>query len=354
MRLTRTAVVATALAAGLVLAACGSEEDEPADDTAADAEETADEVEETVEETVEEAADAGVERIAFFGFWSTNSFTQAVLAGIEEAAAAEGIEVVDLSTPEFDAAGQIAAMQDQTVKGDAQMYVTLANDSVGLATAAEEAIAAGITVVAAFTPLGADFSTLEPQVDGLVVVAETPTSNGANLADLAIQACEGTDPCQVAYLEGLAALPLDNARTGAFVDQLATAGNVELVAQVEGGYTPDTGQAAAQDVLQANPDVNVMVGSSQAIIGAQNVVDTAQVKLVGNGASTEAFEGVTSGEWFALYNLDLFGMGATAVDLGLQAAAGEEVEPFDIQELRDPLGTADVIAEYEPVYSDLG
>ena len=75
--------------------------------------------------------------------------------------------------------------------------------------------------------------------------------------------------------------------------------------------------------MQAHPDVHVMVGSSQAILGATNVVDTSKVELIGNGSSTEAFDAVNSGKWFALYYLDLEGMGTTSVDVGVLAANGE-------------------------------
>jgi len=355
---------AVALTASLV--ACSSGDDSSsADAESSVAEETvaedsaADEVTEEAAEVTEEAAeseDQAVEKIAFFGFWKTNSFTKAVLDGVQQAADEIGAEVIDLSPADYDAAAQIKAVQDQTIKGDAQVYVMLASDSVGMATAAQEAIDAGIAVVAAFTPLGPDFTTLEPQVPGLLVVGETPVGNGAVLAQMAADACADLNPCNVAYLEGFKALPLDNARTEAFVSTLASANpNAVLVAQVEGGYAPDSGKKAAQDALQANPDINVMVGSSQAIIGASEVVDTSKVALIGNGASCEAFEAVAAGEWYGLYNLDTVGMGKQSTENAIELANGGSPTPaFDSQTLRDPKGTADVIAGFECAYSDLG
>jgi ribose transport system substrate-binding protein len=341
----------------LALAACGSSTSSETTTSAAAATAAASaEASAAVSEAASAAAESPVKKIAFFGFWKTNSFTQAVLAGVKQEAEANGIEVVDLTTAEYDGAAQIKAVQDETVKNDAQMYVVLAADSIGMATAAQEAIDAGVTVVAGFTPLGPDFSTLEPQVPGLVVVGETPVDNGKVLAEMAISACADLNPCNVAYLEGLKALPLDNARTESFVKTL-TEGypNAKIVAQVEGGYAPDTGKKAAQDALQANPDINVMVGSSQAILGAQGVVDTSKVKLIGNGASKEAFDAVNSGEWYALYNMAVADMGSKSVENGLAAAAGTlENYAFNIQELRDPRGTKDVIADYTATYSDLG
>lgn len=297
-----------------------------------------------------------VTKIAFFGFWKTNSFTQAVLAGVKETADAQGIEVIDLSPTEYDGAAQIKAMQDQTIKGDAQVYITLADDPVGLATAAEEAMAQGITVVSAFTPLGPAFDTLEPQVPGLIVVGETPIANGIALGELAAEACAQKNPCNVAYLEGLKTLPLDNARTKAFGEALvASAPNANIVASVEGGYSPDSGKKAAQDVLQANPNIDVMIGSSQAILGAQDVVDVTKVKLIGNGSSKEAYAAVRAGTWFALYNADIKGIGVKSAELGIAAANGEKVNPvFDTSTLLNPKGTIDIIGDLKGDYSDLG
>ena len=343
MKISKLSLVAT-LSLAAVLAACSS--------TASTSPSAVGSVSASIAPSI---APVQIKKIAFFGFWKSNSFTKAVLQGVQTAAATAGAEVVDLTTPAYDAAAQTRAVQDQTVKGDAQMYVLLADDSVSMATAAKEAIAKGITVVAAFTPLGPSFDTLEPQVPGLIVVGETPVANGKVLAELAIKACGSLNPCNVAYLEGLKALPLDNVRTQTFLSTLAAGDpNAKVVADVEGGYTPDQGKKAAQDALQRNPNINVMVGSSQAIIGAQSVVDVTKVKLIGNGASEEAFAAVNSGQWFALYNMDVVGLGAKAVEMGLAVASGQStVRSFDTQTLRDPHGTKDVLAKYTPAYSDL-
>ena len=297
-----------------------------------------------------------VKKLAFFGFWKSNSFTQAVAAAVKAETEKLGIEFVDLTGPAYDGPAQVKAMQDQTAKGDAQVYVVLATDPVGAGSAAAEATAKGVKVVAAFTPFGGKFDTLEPQVEGTYVVGETPIANGTVLGELAVSACADKSPCNVAYLQGLKTLPLDNARTDAFKAALAEgAPDAKLVAEPEGGYTPETGQKAAQDVMQANPDVNVMVGSSQAILGAAGVVDTSKVALIGNGSSTEAFAGVNDGSWYALYYMDLPGLGTTSVDVGVLAA--NDLNPptsFDTQTLHDPHGTKDVLADVEGVYSDLG
>jgi ribose transport system substrate-binding protein len=356
-RITWWPAFAAVVAAMAILAAgCGGDDDEESASTTA-ATTTAETTESTAVGGFDPPTEAGdVKKVAFFGFWKSNSFTQAVAKAVRERTEALGAEFVDLTGPAYDGVAQVKAMQDQTVKGDAQVYVTLATDPVGAGSAAAEATAKGITVVAAFVPFGGEFDTLEPQVEGTYVVGETPIANGTVLGELAASACGDKSPCNVAYLQGLKSLPLDNARTNAFKAALKKeAPNSMLVAEPEGGYTPETGQKAAQDVMQAHPDVDVMVGSSQAILGATNVVDTSKVKLIGNGSSTEAFDAVNSGKWFALYYMDLEGMGRTSVDVGVLAANGESPpDSINSQEFHDPHGTKDVIADVEGIYSDLG
>jgi len=288
------ALAALALAVGFLVAACGGSDDDSASDTTQPAATTAATTGDAA--AVEEPTEAGkVKKLAFFGFWKSNSYTQAVAAAVREETEKLGIDFVDRTGPTYDGVAQVKAMQDQTVRGDAQVYVTLATDPIGSGSAAAEATAKGIAVVAAFVPFGGRFDTLEPQVEGTYVVGETPIANGTVLGELAADACGDKSPCKVAYLQGLKSLPLDNARTNAFKAALKkNAPDAQLVADPEGGYTPETGQKAAQDVIQAHPDLNVMVGSSQAILGATDVVDTSKVELIGNGSSKEAFDMVNS------------------------------------------------------------
>lgn len=286
-------------------------------------------------------------KIAFFGFAVANGFAQATWAGIQEAAKLQCAEA-KFFDPNFDSAKQIAQIQDATTSGEYQAFVIQANDGNAVVPAIQEAIAAGIKVVAEFTPVGTDYNSIEPQVDGMTAfVGASSVQNGKDLAKLAQMACAkaGTATCNVAYLEGFKALPLDNARTKAFTDTLAADANIKLVASVEGGYTQASGLAAAQDVLQAHADVQVMVGSSQAILGAEQAVSdagmTGKVLLIGNGAPKAAVTAVREGRWFAIFADAESTAGKVAATVALKAARGETV-PTSIDTttlLPTPLGT---------------
>jgi ribose transport system substrate-binding protein len=295
-----------------------------------------------------------VEKIAFFGFASANSFAQATYAGVKEEAAKQGIEV-KFFDPNFDAGKQVSQIQNAITSGEYQAFIVQANDGNAVVPPIREAIDEGITVVGEFTPVGAKYDTIEPQVPGLIFVGEAPTENGTALGEMGVEACKGIDPCNVAYLEGFKSLPLDNARTDAVKQALGAAPNVKVVASVEGGYTQETGLKAAQNVLQAHPDVNVMIGSSQAIAGAEQAIKDAgaDVKLIGNGGSRQAVTAVKDGRWFATYVIAEKSAGAKATELAIKAAEGGDVpKSYDTRQLQEPRGTKESLGSFEGQYDE--
>jgi ribose transport system substrate-binding protein len=301
-----------------------------------------------------EGSKTKVKKVAFFGFASANSFAQATYAGVKEEAAKNNVEV-KFFDPNFDSAKQVSQIQNAITSGEYQAFVVQANDGNAVVPPVREAIDEGITVVGEFTPIGTKYDTIEPQVPGLIFVGEPPTENGTALGEMGIDACKGVDPCNVAYLEGFKALPLDNARTDAVKAALAKAPNVKLVASLEGGYTQDTGLKAAQNVLQAHPDVNVMIGSSQAIAGAEQAIKDAgaKVKLIGNGGSRQAVAAVKSGRWFATYVIAEKSAGAKATELAIKKAEGEKVpSSFDTRTLQEPRGTKQSLGDFEGQYDE--
>lgn len=295
-----------------------------------------------------------VENIAFFGFASANSFAQATYAGIKEQAAKSGVKV-KFFDPNFDAATQVSQIQNAITTGKYQAFIVQANDGNAVVPPIREAINEGIAVVGEFTPVGTKYDTIEPQVPGLVFVGEPPTENGTALGKLGVDACKDVEPCEVAYLEGFKTLPLDNARTEAVKKQLATAPTVKVVASVEGGYTQATGLKAAQNVLQAHPGVDVLIGSSQAIAGAEQAVKDAgkKVKLIGNGGSRQAVTAVKDGRWFATYISAEKDAGAKAAELAIAKAEGKKVpESFDTRKLQNPIGTKANLGDFAGQYDE--
>jgi ribose transport system substrate-binding protein len=335
----RGMAIALAAATAGGLAACGSSDSGSASGSAASG------------DTAKE-----VKKIAFFGFASANSFAQATFAGIKEQAAKEGVEA-KFFDPNFDSAKQVSQIQNAITSGEYQAFIVQSNDGNAVVPPIKEALADGIKVVGEFTPVGTRYDTIEPQVPGMTFVGEAPADNGRTLGEMGVEACKGVDPCNVAYLEGFKALPLDNARTEAAKKALSSASNIKLVASVEGGYTQEAGLKAAQNVLNAHPDVNVLIGSSQAIAGAEQAVKdaklTGKVKLIGNGGSRQAVAAVKAGRWFACYAFAEKSSGAKAAELAIKAARGESVpKSFDVRTFNNVKGTKDNLGSFEGEYDE--
>jgi ribose transport system substrate-binding protein len=126
---------------------------------------------------------------------------------------------------------------------------------------------------------------------------------------------------------------------------------------VEGGYTKESGLKAAQDVLQAQRQIDVIVGSAQAIQGAEQAIRDAgrqgKIELIGNGGSKQAVQAVKDGRWFACYVIAEKSAGAKAAELAIAAARGEDVEEsFDTRDLQEPKGTKENLGDFQGQYSD--
>jgi ribose transport system substrate-binding protein len=326
-------------AAALALAACSN----PSDDDSSSAGPTAAGADEELS-------------IGFFGFAKANSFAQATWAGVQEYAEANNATATFIDS-NFDGPTQVNQLQDAVTSQAYDVVIVQANDGTAMVNPVKQAVAAGITVVVEFTPIGGDYSTAEPQVEGTINIIDPPTVNGEGLAQMALDACPTvTDgDCTVAYLQGFENYPLDAARTEAAVDALE-AGGVTVISNLIGGYTADSGRTAMQNLLQAHPEVNVVIGSSQAIGGAAAVAEGKDITFVGNGASTQAYEAVQAGTWYATYALPEKAEGAKAAELGLAAARGEDVDDSIVacEELTDNdcLGTKDVLDGQTADYSD--
>lgn len=293
--------------------------------------------------------------IAFFGFARANSFASATFAGIEEYAGEHNAKA-EFFDPNFDAQKQASQIQDAVTSGRYDVFVVQANDGTAVMPAIEQAVAQDITVVIEFTPVGTQYDTAEPQVDGTITLIDVPTENGTLLGEMGLEACQelGADPCQVAYLEGFKSLPLDNARTDA-VKSALEAGGAEVVASVEGGYTQDSGRTAMQDILQSNPDVNVVIGSSQAIAGAADVAGDREIAFIGNGGSRQAVDAVRNGDWFGTVCLPEKTAGATAAALGLADARGVSVPTTNTSAALSSVGgrcTQDTVGDIQGEYDE--
>ncbi|MCW2986889.1 MAG: ABC-type sugar transport system periplasmic component-like protein [Conexibacter sp.] len=121
-------------------------------------------------------------------------------------------------------------------------FIVLPVDRNAIVPVVKEAIAAGVKVVAHFNTIGSDIASIESSVPGMpATVAHPLGENGTIIAKLMVQACEGKDPCKVAYLPDSLSQATEGVRTKAVHAILKQSPNVKPVAE-EGGYLRATSQ----------------------------------------------------------------------------------------------------------------
>jgi ribose transport system substrate-binding protein len=192
-------------------------------------------------------------------------------------------------------------MQTAISSGQYNGIITQPIESTGLVTLVQQAIAKGIKVVNMDQILGPSLNTDAPQVSGLSAnVTFVPTTIGTQLGQQVVQACasKNLNPCKVGYLYDIKASSLDTAIYGAFTTAIKGS-PVKVVTYGQSYFTPTVGLTAVATMLQAQPSLNLIVGSDQGIEGALTALSTTDksfhVLLVGYGASAAAVAGIEAG-----------------------------------------------------------
>ena len=242
--------------------------------------------------------------IAYLSFAVENSYDAPMLAAAQAVASDNNatLKVFDANnSPQT----QYSQLQDVITSGQYDGIILQPIFGTGLIPLVQQAIAKGIKVVNMDQVLGPNYSTDAPQVQGLAAnVMFVPTEIGTKLGNMVVQACQSKNlnPCNVGYLYDIKASALDVAISGAFNKAIAADPGVKVVAQGQSFFSPTDGLSAVQDMLAANANLNLIVGSDQGIEGGVQAVAakhlTGKVILVGYGASAAALAGVASGAWY--------------------------------------------------------
>jgi ribose transport system substrate-binding protein len=242
--------------------------------------------------------------IAYLSFAVANSYDAPMLAAAQNAATAGNarLQVFDANnSPDV----QAAQLQDAVTSGLYEGIIVQPIFGAGLVTGVQDAIAQGIKVANLDQVLGEDMTTSEAQVEGLAAnVVFVPSEIGRKLGVLTEQACAvaAADPCEVGYIYAFKGFALDNAIKAAFDAEIADTPAIQIVSEGEGFFNAISGLNAGQNMLQAQPGIDVFVGSDQAITGALLAAQQAGVDpplSVGYGGGAIALQEIAAGTRFA-------------------------------------------------------
>ncbi|HEY0920098.1 sugar ABC transporter substrate-binding protein [Devosia sp.] len=272
-------------------------------------------------------------RLAFLAASSQNGYNAATWQGVQDAAAAAGGVEVEIFDGEFNAATQYAQVEDIIAGGRFDGIIVAPNDTVGIATALEEATGEGLLVASVLFPVGPELTVMTPQVKGLTTtVALNPVEGAAAEAEEVVKFCADKDPCNVVIMIGQLQFPFDNLRYNSMVDVLKQHDNIKVVATGEGNYSPDQSLTAFQDILQANPEIHaVLSNADQHLLGVEIALEDAGIPiepiyLIGGGLNQITVDKIREGKFDATLSAHPYYEGFYAAEALIKAARGETVD----------------------------
>lgn len=272
-------------------------------------------------------------RIAWLANDPSNTYDNATFAGILDVAN-KSHSVVDSFFAGFDLNTQLAQCQQAVASGSYDALIIAADDPTGIIPCVDMARAAGILVAAADLVIGADQTTVQPQVPGEVAASFIPASKfgDAMMATLP-QVCAGLDPCNLLYVAGLESFPIDQFGLAAIQQVAASNPSMRLVNHSEAFYDTTIARQVVNDALDNHPEINVVIASGdQMALGAEQAAQDHGVvlRITGAGAGASALAAVRAGRWFATFNALPRSEGQIVTKLLVHALRSRPTDPVGI------------------------
>lgn len=299
-------------ATALLLSACASGADEPAESGTPAADGAGTEAQFEKKDPL---------KIGYSVYDLQNPYWQSYAAGVKAGGEAAGVEIVVVDQ-KSDQQAQVSGSLDLINQGVSGLIVTPVQPSA-LPSTIDAAHDAKIPVVIADIGTAGDYD---------AYIQSNNTNGGALAAEYVIeQLGDVPGPHKVGVIELHAGSVVGEERVAEFVSILEDHDNFEVVSSLDGNDTVDGGFAAAQDMLSANPDLQVIYAANDdSAIGAQRAMETAgkSVKdgfiLIGFDGADGALELIEQGLMSATVAQDPYGQGIKAVETVLALLEGEE------------------------------
>jgi ribose transport system substrate-binding protein len=242
--------------------------------------------------------------VAYFNAIEANTYTLANWKGITDECKVLGCASTTQFDAGFGAVKQYQQMQDAITSGKYNTFVVEPVDGAVMVPVTRQAVAAGITVISVGTAISTDLDAVQPGVIGAYNIGYAASANGVQIAQLMQLACGSKDPCNVVYMPADLKASNENVRSKAAEDYINAVPSMKLIATPPSGFDAPSGLKAAQDLLTAHPNFDVIGGSAgQAIAGAIPAFRSAgligKIKIVSNGATVEECKWIRDGTMFA-------------------------------------------------------
>jgi ribose transport system substrate-binding protein len=248
-------------------------------------------------------------RIAYMPPATEFAYYIAIGEGVKAEAKKANVDVFMLAPQSgADINGQMGMIQDAiTQQVDAIILST--HDEAAAAPLVSRAVKKGIAVVI----VNSDIAGFPTPVHAVVGYSQR---NGTHAIGEYLLTQTGGKPVEVGVIEGLPGYH-STERVGGFLDAIKDVGNIKVVASIPGGWNVEGGNTAGMDLLQANPDIDVLFAANDYMIMgaalAAKALGKRQLMLLGNDGDTAALERIHEGAISATVNTEPFVMGQIAM-----------------------------------------
>jgi ribose transport system substrate-binding protein len=256
-------------------------------------------------------------RIAYMPPATEFPYYMAIGEGIRAKAAELGIETF-MQAPQSgsDIAGQMGMIQDVMTQG-VNAIILSTHDEGAAAPLVEQAVEQGVAVII----VNSDIPNFPTPVHG--VVGYSQRKGTFALGNFAAGMVGGE--ASVGVLEGLPGYH-STERIGGFLDAFAQFPGMEIVATLPTEWNVDTGNTAMTDMLQAHPEIEVVVAANDYIaIGAAAAAQAAgrdDILIFGNDGDTTGLEDIANERWTATVNTTPFVMGEVVLQVAVDCVNG--------------------------------
>lgn len=260
----------------------------------------------------------GKARIAYMPPATEFNYYMAIGEGIKATAAELGVETFMLAPQSgSDIAGQMKMLQDVTTQGvDAIILST--HDEKAAAPLVKQAVDKGIAIII----VNSDIASFPTAVNA--VVGYSQRRGTFALGEYAAELVDGK--ANVGVLEGLPGYH-STERIGGFLDAFEKYPDMKIIASLPTAWNVETGNQAMMDLLQAHPEVNLVVCANDYIaIGAAKAAEAlgrTDVLIFGNDGDTAGLEDIAAGRWTATVNTTPFVMGKVALQVAMDVLNGQ-------------------------------
>jgi len=258
--------------------------------------------------------------IAYLPMGTEFNYHVALGEGIKQVAdSRDGVSMFLLSPYSgSDLAGQMGMLQDVTARADVDAIILISFDEAALAPLVKEAVNAGKAVII----VNSDIPNFPTPVHGVVGVNQRAVNKA--LAQWAREQAGG-EARIVGILDGEPGY-LATERAGGFTDGIEGT-NWTVKARINGGWSVEKGNVAAMDLLQANPDIQVLYASNDYMaLGAALATKTLgrdDVTILGYDGDTGALEDIAAGGMDATSDTSPVIMGRKAACFAIDLIEGK-------------------------------